>query len=201
MIMILSQKICPSSARGKRGFSRVPTQIGHISWPGALLGTRESQPNWISVHSPGFAKRFLRLILARCPANRALILSAQAAWLLVSATPQRGRVIWRSVAWSSTPLMGSCDTHWNSLPGKMERTTEEGDKAGAMYLAPLHIPPSYLMALLNWVEAAALEPCSLKYPYFSRNAWGERGTCGILVPKGLRHLHPGQFPLLSWECL
>lgn len=24
-----------------------------------------------------------------------------------------------------------------------------GDKAGATYLAPLHIPPSYLMALLN----------------------------------------------------
>lgn len=25
----------------------------------------------------------------------------------------------------------------------------------------------------------------------------ERGTCGILVPKGLKHLHPGQIPLLS----
>lgn len=57
--------------------------------------------------SPCFAKRFLRLILARPPANRALTLSFQAAWLSVSATPQRGRVIWRRVTGSSTPLMGS----------------------------------------------------------------------------------------------
>lgn len=70
--------------------------------------------------SPCFVKRFLRLILALRPANRVLTLSVQAAWLSVSATPQRGRVIWRRVAGSSTPLTGSWDTHWNSLSGGIE---------------------------------------------------------------------------------
>lgn len=34
----------------------------------------------------------------------------------------------------------------------------------------LHIPASYLMALLNCVDVGALEACSSRYPYFSRNA-------------------------------
>lgn len=35
---------------------------------------------------------------------------------------------------------------------------------------------SYLMALLNRVEAGLLGAGSLRYPYFSRNAWGrEKG--------------------------
>lgn len=77
--MILAKRSAPLLPEAGEDSLRVPVQSGHISWPRALLGTRESQPDWISVHSPGFAKRFLRLILARCPANRALILSAQAA--------------------------------------------------------------------------------------------------------------------------
>lgn len=43
------------------------------------------------------------------------------------------------------------------------------------------------MALLNCMDVGALGTCSLRYPYFSRNAWGrERGQlfllCGILPP-------------------
>lgn len=80
--------------------------------------------------SPCFAKRFFRLILARRPANRALTRSVRAAWLSVSATPQRGSVIWWRVAGSSTPLMGSWDTHWNSLSGGIEIKDHKGRVGG-----------------------------------------------------------------------
>lgn len=146
----LAKRSAPLLSEAREDSLRVPVQFGHTSWPQALLGTGESQPNWISVHSPGFAKRFLRLILARCPANRVLILSAQAAWLSVSATPQRGRVIWRSVAWSSTPLTGSCDTHWNSLPGKMERKDYRGSGVGGGTKLELRISHPFTSLHRTW---------------------------------------------------
>ena len=50
-----------------------------------------------------------------------------------------------------------------------------------------HIPLPYLMALLNRVEEGLLGTWSLRYPYFSRNAWGRdeqqlSSQCSILSP-------------------
>ena len=55
-----------------------------------------------------------------------------------------------------------------------------------------HIPPSYLRALLNLVEVMSWGTWSLRYPYFSRNAWGREecqpshGVAPFPLPWSLR---------------
>ena len=61
-------------------------------------------------------------------------------------------------------------TSWAQVGDQPSRRKAEVTEA--LHHQVLHIPLPYLMALLNCVEEGLLGPWSLRYPYFSRNAWG-----------------------------
>lgn len=103
--------------------------------------------------------------------------------------------------WSTTPCR-----HVGDQPSRRKREATQ-----ALPSSPANSPPSYLMALLNRKEEVGLwGTCSLRYPYFSRNAWGRekrqpfpRG--GTLSPpwvsKDPQHIYHAQSHPLSQQGL
>lgn len=99
---------------------------------------------------------------------------------------------------------------WTHVGGQPSRRREEGTQTYIPEPPSSPCPSSYLMALLNCVDVGALGTCSLRYPYFSRNAWGREEhqlfpLGGILSPplvsKHPWHIHHAWFHPLSQQDL